>query len=67
MKRQLGKTGLRWTLAAAAALALAWTLPAEEFNDLEGSAIKWRTNLKKARAEARRTNRPLLAVFRCVP
>ena len=26
--------------------------------------IDWRTDLDKARAEARRTNKPLLAVFR---
>jgi len=54
-------------LGVACVLAVTAMLPAREFDDLDGSSIAWRTDLAAARAEARRANKPLLALFRCVP
>jgi hypothetical protein len=67
---QLGKQGclpyevevrMRWL--SGVALGLASLLAAEA----RAQAPPWRTDYAAARAEARRTGKPLFVVFRCVP
>lgn len=53
----------RWTLALG--LVVAAALPAE-VSAAPGKTIWW-TDYSAAKAEARRTGRPLFLVFRCMP
>lgn len=56
-------TGLALTIASLSDLPEAQSRSLS----LEATEHGWRANYAEARDEARRTNRPLMIVFRCVP
>jgi hypothetical protein len=62
------RTFLIPSLAAAGAVAAVMTLPAPGPAPADDAArFGWHTDYAAGRAEARRTGKPMLVTFRCVP
>jgi hypothetical protein len=58
---------MRWTLAIAGLMACAHAALAQSAASKVAPQKGWHTSLEAARAEARKTGKPLMVVFRCDP